>query len=251
MVMVEDKTETGEISSRQEVWSKVKNEMVHTGDGLGRGIDEGIMEPVIALNVFKINTIQSCEGHIDEGVSAPWIRFAAPNEPAERFVGQNEIFEKVAAKYKMPVEETKRMFNMDAFWEAYGECEKNAETEDFKKWKLETAKILNLIKAILDDFYSNREVGDNIKIKASAESLEDMTGDFFELSSGGNDNSDNRIINGIELSEEEKELLGKRLIKYREEMRAFADFLKDKFFNVGESYVMDLVTRQNAVENCL
>ena len=239
--MVEDKTETGETSSRQEAWNKVKSEMVHTGDVLGRGIDEGIMESVIALNVFKINTIQSCEGHIDEGVSAPWIRFAAPNEPNERFVGQNEIFEKVAEKYKMPVEETKRMFNMDAFWEAYGECEKNAETEDFKKWKLESVKILHLIKAILDDFYSNREVPDNIKIKVSAESLEDMTGGFFEISNGG---EDNRIINGIKMSEEEKESLSKRLIMYREEMMVFANFLKEKFFSVGENYVKDVRINQ-------
>ena len=235
--MVEDKTETGEIDSRHETWNRVKGEMKHAVDGLGCGIDDGILDPVVALNVFKINTVQSCEGHVGWGVSSPWIRFAAPNEPDTRFVGQNEIFEKIASKYKMPVEETKRMSNMDAFWEAYGECEKNAETEDFIKWRLESVKILPLIKAILDDFYSNREVPDNIKIKVSAESLEDMTGGFFEISNGS---EDNRIINGIKLSDEEKEVLNKRLIKYREEMMVFANFLKDKFFSEGENYVTDL-----------
>ncbi|HZO75528.1 MAG TPA: hypothetical protein VFB60_25210 [Ktedonobacteraceae bacterium] len=42
-------------------------------DKLGLGIDSGIFETVVALNLLRIQTVQSCEGHLDHGYAYPWI----------------------------------------------------------------------------------------------------------------------------------------------------------------------------------
>jgi len=131
-----------QIIPEQEKWDKVKREIENAADAEGHGIDEGIKEPVIALNAFGINTGQSCEGHTIGGMGAPWIRIEAPNEPEERFNGWNETFENVAQKYNTPAEAVKRMDNMDAYWEAFHECEKNGESEEFQKWSEESGKLL-------------------------------------------------------------------------------------------------------------
>jgi len=225
-----------EANNAHDKWDKVAGEIDNAADKEGYRIDEGIKEAVIALNAFEINTGQSCEGHIDNGRSAPWIRIEAPNEPEERFVGQNKAFEKVAKKYNMSSEEVKRMFNADAYWEAMSECKDNGETEEFKKWESASEKLLYTTKEILKDFYNHRQVSDAVKIKVDTESIADMSEGSFEIFNGGDDNRD---INDIKLSEEEKESLGKRLKEYRKEMQEFAGFLKDKFFNRGEEYMSE------------
>lgn len=231
------KLEQEKINARKEVdnedearkkWNKVKKEMEEAADVLGYEIEKDIMEPVVALNVFGINTNQSCAGHIDRGMSAPWISIKAPDEPEEQFSGQNESFERVAKKYEMPVEEAKRMFNEDAYWEAIRECEANDETEEYKKWKEEGKKLLCIIKKILNDFYKDRYVSDSFKIKTTT------IGGSFRIFNGGDDY---RGIGGVKLSEEEKESLSKRLEDYRKEMQDFAAFLKSKFFSEGECYI--------------
>jgi len=228
--------EIKETNNTHDKWDMVTNKIENTADIEGYRIDEGIKEAVIALNAFEINTGQSCEGHVDNGMSAPWIRIEAPNEPGERFVGQNETFEKVAKKYNMPVEEVKRMFDVDAYWEAMHECKDNGETEEFLKWKSASEKLLYTTKEILKDFYNNREVSDAVKIKVDTENIEDMSGGSFEIFNGGDDYRD---INDIKLSKEEKESLGKRLEGYRKEMQELAGFLKDKFFNQGDEYIRE------------
>lgn len=42
-------------------------------DRLGLGVDPGIFETVVALNLLRIETVQSCEGHLDRGSPYPWI----------------------------------------------------------------------------------------------------------------------------------------------------------------------------------
>jgi len=226
--------ESNETPESQKKWDKIKNEIENSADSLGLEIDEGIKNPVIALNAFEINTAQSCEGHLDSGKSAPWIRIEAPNEPEERFINQNETFKKVAEKYNMPLGEAKRMFNPDAYWEAMKKSAANGETKDYQKWREESGKLLYVTKEILDDFYKNRQVSDNIKIKIDTEGADDMAEGSFVIFNGGEDYRD---INDVQLSEEERKSLEQRLSEYREEMQAFAEFLKNKFFSEGESYV--------------
>src|SRR5581483_1069474 len=47
-------------------------------DRLGKGIDAGILDTVIALRLSGIHTVSSCEGHLNWGVGAPWVSMAAP-----------------------------------------------------------------------------------------------------------------------------------------------------------------------------
>ena len=81
-----DEKKVSEKNVLQGRWDQARNEIKHIADAEGHGIDDGIKDVVIALNAFNINTGQSCEGHFDSGMSAPWIRIEALNEPEERFV---------------------------------------------------------------------------------------------------------------------------------------------------------------------
>lgn len=49
-------------------------------DGLGRPVDEGILETVVALNLFDFPTHASCEGHFNWGNPYPWVDFVTPGE---------------------------------------------------------------------------------------------------------------------------------------------------------------------------
>lgn len=42
-------------------------------DKLGQGMDAGIAETVVFLNLLGITTSQSCEGHLEHGTGAPWV----------------------------------------------------------------------------------------------------------------------------------------------------------------------------------
>lgn len=42
-------------------------------DKLGTPLDPGIEETVIALNLLGLETVQSCEGHLDHGCPYPWV----------------------------------------------------------------------------------------------------------------------------------------------------------------------------------
>jgi hypothetical protein len=230
-------------SEAQRQWDSVRSEIENTADALGYEVDEGIKEPVIALNAFGINTHQSCEGHLDHGISAPWISIEAPDEPEERFVGQNDIFEKVAKKYNLPIEDVKRWHNEDAYREALREFSENGETENYQKWKERSRKLLYIIWDILDDFYKTHQATDDVRLKTNVESFEDMAEGNFRIFNGGDDY---KSIKDVKLSEEEKETLNKRLEGYRKEMQDFAKFLRDKFFSDGENYINN--KRNNAQE---
>jgi hypothetical protein len=224
----------------QEKWEEVREEIKNAADAEGHRIDEGIKEPIIALNALEINTVQSCEGHdgfTESGKSAPWIRISAPNQPEEKFIGQNDAFEKVAKKYNMSVETVKKMDNADAYWEAMHDCSKNGETSEFKKWAEESERLLYTVKEVLNDFYESRRVPENVKIKVDAENPDDMPEGSFQIFNGGDDYRD---ISDIELSDGDRMDLGKRIEAYRGEMKEFADFLKDKFFQEGPDYILKI-----------
>lgn len=61
------------ITHKQQEWEQVAEKFAHATDGIGMGIDAGILGTVIALNALGIETSASCEGHLDHGVGAPWI----------------------------------------------------------------------------------------------------------------------------------------------------------------------------------
>lgn len=192
-------------------------------DAEGLGIDKGIKETVVILNALDMPTVQSCEGHIKEGGRPyPWVRIEAPNEPEERFIGQNKAFEDVAKKYSMKLEEAKRSFNPDAYWEAMHSCKNNGETEAFKQWNKGNEKLIKRFKKLLKEFYQNKKVDKEVKIK-----VDRFADGRFEFFSG--DEKSEEIKGKKDITAKEKELLAANLVKYREEMNSFTEFLKDKY----------------------
>ncbi|GCE28601.1 hypothetical protein KDA_40850 [Dictyobacter alpinus] len=65
-------------------WHEIATQLEKATDALGRPIDPGIMELVVALNVLGILTDSSCEGHLEHGHAAPWVDFYAPGTESVR-----------------------------------------------------------------------------------------------------------------------------------------------------------------------
>jgi hypothetical protein len=54
-------------------WNETRERFTRVTDKLGKKIDPGILETVVAFNMLGITTLQSCEGHIGWGSPYPWI----------------------------------------------------------------------------------------------------------------------------------------------------------------------------------
>lgn len=54
-------------------WEETAKHFRRVVDRLGKPIDEGIFETVVALNMLGITTRASCEGHLAWGLPYPWI----------------------------------------------------------------------------------------------------------------------------------------------------------------------------------
>lgn len=67
-------------------WQSFVREFEEKGGKDVREIDPGIKETVAAFNALGMKTHNSCEGHRDHGIGAPYITFGRPPEP--RFKGR-------------------------------------------------------------------------------------------------------------------------------------------------------------------
>lgn len=244
----ESTTENQEKTENQEENLKlqeIRQEVENIGDRLGKPIDEGIKESVVMFKANELPTSDSCEGHIERGLPVPYVEVSASNEPEERFVGQNEAFEKVAKKYNITPEEAKTSKIDQAYWEAMKECSQNEETEEYKKWNKENEKLLANGHNLLEEFYKERKVEPDEKLQ-----IEEGVGNF-RIHNGG-EAYQPIIENEREFSEEEKKIRAEKLKKYRPEMKKFTNFLKEKYFrgNLSEhkSEPKDLETMRKLQE---
>jgi hypothetical protein len=48
-------------------WKELAEKFSYVTDKIGKPIDEGILETVVAFNVLDITPSMSCEGHLDHG----------------------------------------------------------------------------------------------------------------------------------------------------------------------------------------
>jgi hypothetical protein len=216
----QEKTENQEKNLKLE---EIRHEVENIGDRIGRPIDEGIRETVVMFKANELPTSDSCEGHIERGLPVSYVEVSAPNEPEERFVGQNETFEKVARKYNITLEEAKVSKIDEAYWEAMKECSQKEETEEYKKWNKENEKLLAKGHNLLEKFYKERTVEPDIKLQ-----IEEGVGNF-RIHNGGKDYQP-VIEEEREFSEEEKKMRSAKVEKYRLEMKEFTNFLKGKYF---------------------
>jgi hypothetical protein len=200
---------------------KLRKKVDKITDALGMPVDEGIKEDIIMFNAVGLYTSSSCKGYLGHGLLAPWIYVEAPNEPKERYVKESEIYRKVARKYNLKVEEVRRDYDIDAWCEAIEKGEKRGETKKYKIWRKENKKLLKKAKKFLDEFYKNREVHSDIKLE-----IEIFGNGSFRIHNGG---KYYKLVN--DLSRKEKREVKKMLEKFREEMNAFTEFLKNKYFS--------------------
>src|SRR5260370_12997633 len=78
---------TSKRTEKEQQWQLMANHFAHVTDKLGKGIDTGIMDTVIVLNLLSIHTSQSCEGHLEWGTGSPWVDIRTPGlqEAQRRF----------------------------------------------------------------------------------------------------------------------------------------------------------------------
>jgi hypothetical protein len=193
-------------SLKQIKWDLLVKKYSQVGDALGKGIDSGILETVVALNALGINTRQSCEGHMKYGVASPWV----------------DVENSDQKKIKLGLDEAEKVYRMAE------ELEKTKGIRDPEVRKLydkyhdirNKVVIINLrvvkkLMGLLEGFYCERFVAFDrgLYIRTFGDG-------------GGRLSSKGEVIQAVRSR-------GLKLIKlreYQEEMKDFTQFLRDRYF---------------------
>jgi hypothetical protein len=108
---------------KEEEWNRVALEVESIVDRLGKTIDTGIKETVIALKALGLETQGSCEGHLDHGTKAPWVDIGSvPEDSARRALTNAERSETVPqrstieAREKIFAERTQILRLLDEYY---------------------------------------------------------------------------------------------------------------------------------------
>jgi hypothetical protein len=207
---------------KRKTWLEMLEKIEHVCDALGFPIDTNIRETVVALNLSGMPTSASCEGHTDRGRGAPWITVEAQGRPGERFIGEDEIFQRTAQKYHVSEKEVKKGQNHEAWKEAMNLAVANGETEEFQAWRKQSQLLLHKLHTILEDFYQGRAVEPGLRLEVVSN-----TEGTFNIRNGRDDYERRSRA----LTEDQRLALRVRLAGYQKEMKAFTDFLKEKYYS--------------------
>lgn len=211
----------GACAERTAAWEQKLQQVDLIEDAQGEKIDPGIKKIVAALNILGFPTSNSCDGHLEKGHQmVPWVTISDPDEPDERFVGENNNYKRVAEKYGLPWENVKNNRAWEAYSEAVNSFEAKEETLEFQKWKERQLKLREQLSELLKNFYYGHRVAADIQL------IIPEGGVSFFL----RNNSELWDINYGNLNETEKAEAQGKLQAYREEINRFADFLKQKYF---------------------
>jgi len=255
-------TQESEKSGKEKQWEKIVEDVDRTVDGLGKKIEKGIKSTIVGLNAVGVNTCGSCHGHTNRGRITPWVDIEAPNPPAKFFEEPKEITKEIYEQYSISEDLWKKQeqlteefekekvalekLNGAEYVEAINELREKLlkkhdfsqeeivkfenlnrdmqpkETPEYITWKEENKKMRLKVSQLLEEFYQDRDVPENVKIQLSKD-----FNIFFTIYSGQED-YESRGKNKIK---KEKEELKSRLELYRAEFKEFAEFLKEKFFS--------------------
>lgn len=176
---------------KEQGWQERLKDVDQLADKLGLGVDEGIKETVAAFHVFEINTIASHEGKID--------RYPVPYIDVES-ADIAELDRRLEGLEDKEGEESER------------EAESIRE-EILRRNLAERKKIIPL----LEEFYSERKVPYEVRLGIDSKArgwsrIQSQGAEFQEI-------------------ESDDAARKQRLRLFQEEMRAFTDFLKGKYFN--------------------
>lgn len=206
--------------SKQEHWDATMAKVMTWTDTLGKGIESGILEMVVACNVLGFHTAMSCEGHVNWGMPAPWVRIDAPNKPRERFIGEQAILAEVANKHGVAVRDLFKRKNDALHREAIDLAMQNGETEEYKVWRRQSVVMNVRMRTVLKGFYRGRTVDKAIEL------VMDEGGGVINAGAASLWIARTRCGR----SAEERLSAEYRLRQYRAEMNEFAQFLKTIYF---------------------
>lgn len=187
---------------KEQRWQEMAARVDKITDKLGMPVDEGIKETVIVLNLLGFPTVQSCEGHTERGVCGPWVDMR-PGGIEALAQKQNQALQTLAEARKQKKTE-----------EEYASAYQTLEEIDTAAHEPMTHLAENLI-ACLAVFYQERQtsyecilvihhLGLGYRLECQGTSMQ--YGPFALPRKDG------------------------RLPHYQEEMRAFTDFLKARYF---------------------
>ncbi|MCC6520682.1 hypothetical protein IT403_01725 [Candidatus Nomurabacteria bacterium] len=189
-------------------WESTMKEADIIIDGLGKRIDSGIKETVTALKVNDYETTGSCEGHLDHGLPHPWVDVEMSLTADERKQMKETIDRLILAQNTHKEYDDADLAKRDIFLS--------------KKVLFE-----NKLSDLLEEFYTQHEPK-NLDIKLFL--LKTHSDVRIQPTFGrgiGKKNWTEFDVQQKRLTELERE---ENLKLSREEMQAFAQFLKKKFF---------------------
>lgn len=192
------------VKSAQSEWERISLVLKATIDKLGKPIDKGIFEGVLALNALGITTDMSCEGHLSYGTGAPYIDVVAGYRPRYRLNGEEEYQNRLGLD-SIPDEQ------YEAFLE---ECSPKGKTEEYKVWEHTNYVLMDQVVTLLREFYQTRVAPFDIRIH-----IEGMWGARFRITNG------DPYATG--LTPITVELLAQRQAEFHD----FTEFLKRKYWN--------------------
>lgn len=191
----------GETNQKEQHWKQRVDTIGRVTDALGKPIDAGIFDTVVALTSFDIRTTQSCEGHPDRGIAAPWVEIQAPETDESR------LLQKRANELTATIETFEREERPDEELDPlYQEMQRLY--EEIRRPQLQEVR---KVTRLLAEFYQNRSVAYDRLLTIHGNRMESQGAQFQEIIP-----SDERI---------------QKLHEYQEEIKTFTAFLKKKYFS--------------------
>ncbi len=190
------------LADKETQWAHMVERCRRVVDKLGKPIDEGIFETVVALNLFGIHTCASCEGHLEYGAYAPWVDIQTPGADAEEKIVNDAYkyyYEQVEAGKLSPIE-------LGQLYDHTLQCDLKAD----EKYLSERHKLMIYLDLFYENQHSPYDRRLTIQHRETWARLESQGTYFQRVSSEG--------------------LRMQKLSEYQEEMRAFTAFLKELFF---------------------
>ncbi|HEY4499232.1 MAG TPA: hypothetical protein VJH94_04195 [Candidatus Paceibacterota bacterium] len=208
-------------SDHERIWREKVEKVGKRLDRIGGEMDPGIIEAVAALNLHRIPTSGSCEGHLDHGIPSPWIAVEAEHRPAERYNDQNKIYEEIAKKHGITVAVMRDGNHKEEWHEACIACNASGETEAYKLWQRKNAELRKQVQELIQEYEKQRN-------EKSSSTVSMTFGDGpFRIFTGGQDHNF-RAPSFKELSKAEQEALALRLLEHQAEMKRFMEYLKQR-----------------------
>jgi hypothetical protein len=194
------------MNNKERRWQEVYAHYSQMADKTGRGIDAGILETVVVLNLLGIETTASCEGHLERGQAAPWIDIEARSaqEETRQVIYLFTHARKELEKKHLPEDEINALFAQ-------------AHQEQNRVRSIHLAQREKLMCCLTAFYQEHQAPYDHLLVVHPR----DTTGRARMESHGAS------MVNEYDRKERQE-----KLVSYQQEMAAFTSFLKKKYFQV-------------------